>query len=312
MKSSQWAIGNRQWSPCFQRVFLLVCLLTFTNFLFAQKISTILSKDKIIIGEQISVVIKIDDVAANQVQQDFNFPDTVNHLEILSDSVDSDGPAYIHTLTITSFDSGYWQFPSYEVILSGGQRLVSEPLNIAVLPVDVSNLADYHDIKDILDVKAGNNWWIVSGIVLLGLLSLFVFLWFVTNKSKSGETILQSGDLTQLYSALIKKIQTLEKNDLSDRASVVYLYKELSQSIRLFIDAAYRQNTLHLTSGEHMLKMKGKFPDAGSENNYFQLLRLADAVKFAKYIPPADETRSEFPLLYSIIEQVYQQNKSAN
>lgn len=312
MNSRQCAIGNRLWWPSFQKVILLFCLLALTDLLFAQKISTIINRDKIVLGEQITVTIKIDGINANQVQADFNFPDTVNHLEILSDSIDADGPAFIHTLTITSFDSGYWQFPSYDIILSGGRKLASEPLDITVLPVDVSNLADYHDIKDILNVKAENNWWIVTGIVLLALISLFAFLWFVTNKAPSTQAIPTSTDLTVLYTALVKKIQTHETNDLQDPVSVMAFYKEISQSARLFVDAAYQQNTLHLTSGEHMLRMKGRLPDGDTEKNYFQFLRLADAVKFAKYTPPADETKPVFGVLYSIIERVYQQNKPAN
>jgi hypothetical protein len=93
---------------------------------------------------------------------------------------------------------------------------------------------------------------------------------------------------------------------------VVNLFKEVSQSSRSFIDAAYQKNNTHLTTGEYMLQLKGKLPDAETENNYFQFLRLADAVKFAKYIPPGTETKEIFPMLRRVIEQVYHQNKPGN
>jgi hypothetical protein len=177
----EWSMVNGQWLHHFHRVIIISCLLLFSNVLWCQKVSTILSKDKIVIGEQITLKIEVEGVAGNSVVKDFSFPDTVNHIEILSDSIDSDGPSYIHTLTLTSFDSGFWQFPSFELLLADNRKVITEPLNISVLPVDVSNMADYHDIKDILDIKAENNWWIIASVVALGLLSLFAFLWFVTS-----------------------------------------------------------------------------------------------------------------------------------
>jgi hypothetical protein len=309
MRERQSAMVNSQWLALLLRVFIVACLLISTNYLSAQKLSTIISKEKIVIGEQITLKISVEGVTAKDVQQDFSFPDTLNHLEILSDSVDGDGPDYIHTLTITSFDSGYWQFPSFELLLSGNRKVTSEAVNITVLPVDISDMADYHDIKDILETETGNNWWIVAAIVLLGMLSLFAFLWFVTNKAEDPEKSIPPPDLSGLYDRLVKRLKELENSDVSGKGAIVNLFRETTQDTRSFVDAAYRQQTTHLTTGEYMLKTKNKFPGIATANDYFQFLRLADAVKFAKYIPPAVEITSVFPVLRKTIEEVYQQNK---
>lgn len=305
-----WSIVNSQWSILLQRVLLIAGLLVFWNDSVSQKISTILSKDKIVLGEQVTLKIQVEGITSKDVQQDFVFPDTVNHIEILTDSIDGDGPDFIHTLTLTSFDSGYWQFPSYEILLSGNRNLVSQAVDITVLPVDISNMADYHDIKDILDPQSENNWWIIASIVALALLSLFAFLWFITNKVQH-QPITETTDLEKLYNAFLKKIHVLENTDVSERTVLTNMFKELTQATRHFIDAAYQKNTTHQTTGEYILQYKGKLPDVETENNYFQFLRLADAVKFAKYIPPGDESRSVFPMLKKLIEQVYQTKKQA-
>jgi hypothetical protein len=305
----QWLMVNRQRLTLFRRVLIIACLLICTSISFSQKISTILDKDKIVIGEQINLKIVIEGIDENAVQKDFNFPDTINHLEILSDSIESEGSSYIHTLTITSFDSGYWQFPSFELLLSDNRKLVTQAVDITVLPADISDMGDYHDIKDILENPVANNWWIVAAIVLVGLLSLFAFLWFVTNKVQEQQEVAVT-DLATLYHKVTKEISRLEAADIASPVSMLNVFKETTQITRAFIDTAYQFNTAHLTSGEYMLKMKGKLPDAETENNFFQFLRLADAVKFAKYAPPVDEVRSIFPMLRKVTEQVYGQNKS--
>ena len=85
----------------YKRVLLVLCMQLFVLCSFSQKISTIISKEKIVIGEQLTLRIEVEGITSNDVQQDFSFPDTVHHLEILSDSIDGNGPDFIHTLTIT-------------------------------------------------------------------------------------------------------------------------------------------------------------------------------------------------------------------
>lgn len=308
----QWSMVNGEWS----RLSIVLVLLSFAfnvSKLSAQQVSTLLSKDKIVLGEQIFLQIKVEGITKASIKQDFPFPDSVNHIEILSDTVQTiNSSTLIYELSLTSFDSGYWQLPVFEMVLHDNRKLATEPLGITVMPVDVSTLADYHDIKDILEVNPENNWWIIAVIIVLALISLFAFLWFHNNKPADKETALPVANIDVLYNHLIQEISELEKKDFTEKTSVVNIYKESSNAIRTFIDKVYQQNTLHLTTGEYMLKIKGKLPDAATENTYFQFLRLSDAVKFAKYLPPVEETKAIFPALRNIAEELYQQNKAKN
>ena len=309
MVSRHWSMVNGECPPLRRIVTLLCCLTLLSTVSFSQKVTTLLSKDKIVIGEQVTLRIEIQGVSADEVLQDFKFPDSVNHIEILADSIDGAGSAFVHTLTLTSFDSGYWQFPAYELTLANNTKLESQPVDISVLPVDVSNLEDYHDIKDILDVDAANNWWIIAAIVALGLLSLFALLWVVTNNAPAQQEIAPKSDLAGLYDQLVRRLVILEGESKAGNISNAEVYKETTHLSRSFTDTAYAVQTAHLTTGEYMLRMKGNLPDAETETGYFQFLRLADAVKFARYEPPADETNRIFTVLKTMAEQVLQQNK---
>lgn len=301
------SIVNRQWAM----MWALLCCCFITATAFSQKVSTLISKDKIVLGEQLFVKIRIEGITPAQVQQDFSFPDTLNHLEIISDSIEeADNSTIIHTLRITSFDSGYWELPSFKMVLTDQRILSTQPVNITVMPVDISDMQDYHEIKDIIEVTPENNWWIIASIVALALISLFSMLWFMNGKASIPEaTKVTAAGLQQLYNSTIQQLDSLQPTDITRREEVIRLFAETAQLVRNFIDASHQQDTTHLTTGEYMLKEKGKLPDADTETSYFQFLRLADAVKFAKYFPPVEETNAIFPILRNVVTEVFHQVK---
>jgi hypothetical protein len=307
---NRWAMDNGQWAI----LLMLLCFCNVSTVGLSQKVSTLLSKDKIVLGEQITLQVKVEGITKGDIQQDFSFPDTVNHIEILKDSVeDINSSTILHTLTLTSFDSGYWQLPSFKLLLTDQRTLTSDSLRITVLPVDVSGMQDYHDIKDILEVQPENNWWVIASIILLGLVSLFSLLWFMNYKPVAApEKIISPSDLQKLYTDLLKRIAELETSEVTTKAAVTSVFDEASRSTRNFIDKVYRQDTASLTTGEFMLNQKEKLSNTETGNNFFQFLRLADAVKFAKYLPPAEETKAVFPVLRNVITEVYEKTKKVS
>jgi hypothetical protein len=298
---------NGQWSMA---MILISCLLMSFS-AFSQKVSTLVSKEKIVLGEQLFVKIKLEGITQGQVQEDFRFPDTVNHLEILADSVEQlNSSTFEHTLTVTSFDSGTWQLPAFSMMLTDKRVLSSNPVTISVLPVDVSNMEDYHDIKDILEVNPKNNWWIICSIILIAIISLFGILWFMNNrKAEVEQKPIEASTLQELFSKTLQQLSELEAYDLSSKQNIIHVFSSSSDMVRSFIDKARGDNTAHLTTGEYMTKQKSRLPNGEIENSFFQFLRLSDAVKFAKYSPPAEETKTIFPMLKSLVTSVYQQTK---
>ena len=120
--------------------------------LYGQKISANVNRTRIFIGEQIILKLSVEQTQPGI--QWFQFPDTLNHLEIVTrskiDTVSAGGFLnFSQTVSITSFDSGRWQFPALAV---AGINQITMPINIDVVPVDVSKKKDYNDIKDIEEV----------------------------------------------------------------------------------------------------------------------------------------------------------------
>ncbi len=291
-------------------VFVLLSLLFYASS-FTQKTSTLIDRDKILIGEQVNVKIKIDDIPQGvNIIQDIRLPDTINHLEILSHTIDTvsvSGRAnYIHNLVITSFDSGYWQLPAFELVFDNGKRLTSEALNITVLSVDVSNLQDFHDIKDILEVPLENNWYIISALVGVFIFSLFAVLWFVQKRKNDTVQNIRPGTLSDMYKDLIQLIDDYQRSGIYDPVSVKKVYHKSSHATRSFLDALWSANTNHFTTSEYMINVKSNISSTDEQTRYFQFLRLADAVKFARYLPSAEESKEVLERLQNFITLQYE------
>ncbi len=301
--NSQSAIVNGQWSGNIPQVFNFLrftfftfCFLFFAISSFSQTVSASLDRNKILIGEQVTLQLKADiDEADYSLVSWYNFPDTINHIEVVNrssiDTIETSGTiSFVQTLTLTSFDSGLWQLPQLQIILqnkSGKQlTLKADSLSLQILPVDVSNLKDYHDIKSIIQVQAQDNWWMYAAIALAAiiLIALIVWLWLKKRKKKIipvKKSVIKGSALDWA----MEQLDLLQKENYPAKDQTKIFYTRLDEIYRTYIDEQINAGVLQMTSDELMIRMKVYLSKENIRTKFFQLLRLADAVKFAKYLP---------------------------
>jgi hypothetical protein len=281
---------------------------------FAQVVKAEVDRDKILIGEQIKLKLTLQ--TSRRVPTWFQFPDSVNHLLIINRSkIDTvlNGPFtnYYQTITITSFDSGRWEFPSLSI---ASINKPTNPVGIDVLPVDVSKLQDYHDIKEIEEVKQENDKTIIAIIVALTLVSIIICYILLKRKKaiKTSRPVLK-GDLTPLQWALLE-LDKLQQQSLYRNGQVKKHYSDLTNISRKFFDMQLHQQVLHYTTDEWMIKLQSLPVAPDSKTSFIQLLRLADTVKFAKYVPPADEGEKSIETTRLMLQKLaqLQENPHAN
>ena len=310
---SQWVIINSQWKR--------ILLLAFTFYIslctsFAQKITATVDRDKILIGEQITLTVQAEDMdATKSLYQWFNVADTFNHFEIVHrsaiDTVKIDNDIkYIQKITLTSFDSGYWQIPKLTIALTNHQQISSDIINITVLPVDVSGLKDYHDIKDIIEVEKETNWLLIglitAGAMMAAALIYLLIRYFKRRKSSTPKPIKNRG-LKEAMAALEK----LEHKNLIQLNQHKLFFTELILICKDFTDSVLQLNSIDKTTDEYMLQLKNKITNETVETKYFQLLRLSDAIKFAKLIPATNECSNAITVAKDFIQQAYQNKFNA-
>ncbi len=294
-------------------IFLLFSLIIFSTQspVFSQVVKAEVNRHKILIGEQIKLKLTLQ--SERRIPKWFQFPDSINHLLILNrtkiDTVlNGRFTNYHQTLTITSFDSGRWEFPSLAV---AAINKATNPVMIDVMPVDVSKLQDYHDIKEIEEVKQENNTTIIAIIAAITLLSIAMIYWFIRKKKKINVLSPIKNNLSPLQWALAE-LDKLHQQQLYKNGLVKKHYSELTNITRNFFHLFLHQPSLQQTTDEWMVSLQSLPVNNESKTSFIQLLRLADAVKFAKYLPPADENERSIETTRSMLHTVAQMQQNVH
>jgi hypothetical protein len=322
MRKSQWSMVNGQWSirgiaKCVLLLFTFHLSLLTLN---AQSVSASLDRDKILLGEQVTLQFNVGNVS-NLTSFVASWPqikDTLFHTEILKRSaIDTitvnDVNAYHQSFTLTCFDSGRWQLGPFVFVIQdkvSGKKinLATQPVFLTVLPVNVSSLQDYHPIKDIIDVQTTFNWKpvIIIAAIILAVLIGFIIIKKRRKKIAAKPKIILKG--TPLERAL-EKLSALEKQPLSSATEIKKFHSETDFIIRQYFEEMMQVKALQLTSTELFSRLSVYMQNKQLRNSFQQLFELNASVKFAKYLP--DPTTSK-ATLKEIINSLQQIDQSVN
>ncbi|MGI8950132.1 MAG: BatD family protein [Chitinophagaceae bacterium] len=282
----------------------------------AQTVSATLDRDKILIGEQVTLTLKLENVnAPASINTWFNLPDTINHIEVIKreniDTINLDGSnSFIQKITLTSFDSGKWQLPVLQIAMKDSvaklKVLKATPISLEVLPVDVSGMNRYHDIKDIIEVKAQNNLWQIIAIIFGSVLIIVFFIWWFLKRRKKKidqpKMVVQSS----LYELTIKKLDELQKENLPAKNQTKLFYTRLDDICRNYFDKQLNIGAAHSTTDEMMIRLKDYLQPENIRTEFYQLLRLTAAVKFAKYLSDETQNNEAIFIAKKTIQQLHQ------
>ena len=281
----------------------------------AQSVSASIDRDKILLGEQVTLKISLNRIDENNffVATWPPINDTINHTEIVKraviDTINVAGNfTYQQNFVITSFDSGRWQLGPFNFIIqekSSGKKiqLQTTPLYLTVLPVDVSSLKEYHPIKDIIDVQTGFNWRPVIIAALLVLLIAIIALIIIKRKKKPVPQAKPELKGTPLERAL-EKLNALQQQSLSSTAAVKKFHSDMDDATRQYIEEVTNIKALHLTAGELLPRLKFYMQDITERNNFSRIFDLNASVKFARYLPGETESKSTLQEVIRIIKDI--------
>jgi len=306
----------------FVRIFFSKPIVLFTGFLFfivsayTQSASSTIDRNKILLGEQVNLQLKAEDINTRMffLQDWFNIPDSVSHIQVIKrsaiDTINVGGvTTFTQTLTITSFDSGKWKLGPLQLIMqdrtTGNQTVLqTDSVVLEVLPVDVSNMQNYHDVKDILDVEVKPNYWLYVAIAASAIV-LIILIWLMVKDSKKKKVELPKPAYkgTPLEHAL-QQIKELEGEDLPAKQQVKLFYTRLSEILRNYFNDRFNVHSSHATSDELMVLLSVYLQDEKYRTEFYQLLRLSDAVKFAKYIPSTEQNEKAVKTAIETLQHV--------
>lgn len=304
------------------RRFLLFYFLLFTSLLHAQTISASLDRDKIVIGEQVTLKLQASGITADYVLEGWpQLSDTLNHTEIVKrsdvDTFTVNGViTYQQTFTITSFDSGKWQLGPFILLLHNKSnnkqnKFSSQTLFLSVLSVDVSGMKDYHPMKDIVDVEVKYNWWIPVGIAAGALLFLFLLFIIIKKLRKQKPAARYSLQGTALERAL-QKLNYLHEQTLNSNEDIKSFHTNIDTVCREYFSEEIGMNAMQITTTEIMQRIGVYLQQPVLKKQLQQVMYMNNAVKFAKFFPAQQESMDLLQQTILSLKQIDEQIKQAN
>jgi hypothetical protein len=269
------------------------------------------NRSRILLGEQLELTLKLEMLSGGRMTQWPQLPDSLNHFEVLKrggiDSILSGNKmTYTQSLTLTSFDSGHWVLPAVS-FMAGNISLKSDSLAI-----DVTNVVlkgnDYNDIKEIIEVQEpGFDWkkWLpyVFGILLL----LALFLYWVKNRKKE-PVIEKPVSRSTAYEEAMAELKKLKAEQLPEKGEIKHFYSRLYDIYRIYLGRYSGTKLLQSTTDDLLVIMKETLPSAGF-SRIAEVLRIADAVKFAKYPSSVPESANSWETIFGSVEDLNRQKK---
>jgi len=260
-------------------------------------------KNAILIGGQFNYKIEASFPIHSYKVQFPSLPDSFNHFEVVKkgnvQTVESNGILNCsQVITFTSFDSGLNTFPPLPMIFHPSQkdktiRLFTDSLLINVTFSPLDSVKTFHDIKSIIEVK--DEWplwmWIALGLSII-LLIVLLYSLIRNSRRKKPKTIFAS-KLSPIGEAR-QSLKELESQQLLSKGEVKQFHTRLAEIFKRYISRKTNSNLLNLTTGEVLINLSALITYKEIISITANNLRMADAVKFAKFIPGNHESNEAF------------------
>ncbi len=284
----------------FYRIILSFFLFIVADNVVAQggdEIKATVNKNRILIGEPLELTVEVDLHPTSGLR--LIQIDSITHFELLEKPV-LDSSSYNESIRfkavykITSFDSGHWIIPSF--VLSPGVMTDSIPIDVVFSEFDPNQ--DYHDIKDIIEVKSSKKkqWWLYA--VGGGLILLLVLIYFLRKKKPLPAP--QIVTKINPYEEAMKELGLLQQS----KPGAKEFHSRLTGIFRLYIYQKKGILSLQKTTDDLVLQLKSLNISKEQFDKLAQSLRLSDFVKFAKYNSTGEDDSNCFNTISETINQI--------
>ena len=207
-------------------------------------------------------------------------------------------------LIIQSFDSGMWIIKPIPYVVNGDTAYCNQ-LTLKVLPVDVSQMEDVHDIKPVETVPFNlldwlpDYWW----AWLLGILLIAGGIWAYHKYYKKGVNPLKpSRKRLPPYEEAMINLQNLKAAQLWQQGQEKEYFTGLTDILRVYIDRRFDINAVEMTSSQIIETLKKNDETRAVNEQLGMILEIADIVKFANARPLADDNEVAYQRAVNFVE----------
>jgi hypothetical protein len=280
--------------------FVFAILLCNTVFAQAPTLQTLVDSNEILIGGQFHLKLTTTFSANEYATKWVVIPDSLPHFEVVatakSDSINTyNGITTLsQTFTLTSFDSGKWNLPVFRIDFRRLKDHAKIGLFTDSLPVTVSfSVADtttaLKDIKSVYQVSVDYpvGYWVVGGLILLLIIGLCFWAY---RYWKNKPTAVSPVSKLAAFEQAIKALEALNQYHLSAPEQVKIYHTQLVDILKKYLSATTNTNHFNKSSSDILMLLKSYALDKEGIGKVATSLRCSDAVKFAKYLPLAEDS----------------------
>lgn len=274
------------------------------------------ASDSVLIGDRFELVVEI----SKDVMQVVEFPSFDNgtigeKMEIVSesavDTLSHDGRTMVlgKRYTLTCFEAGDYRMEPYPALYLDKNVVdtvwAGDSLRIVVNTFDIDTLSQQiYDIK--LPMNTPLRFGEFGGYLLWGILALagiaaaVYFLRRYYLRRKGAAPTVRISDESPHVTA-IKRLEQLHAMKLWQSGKLKQYYTGLTDILREYIESRYGIPAMEMTSSEIMASLEG-YLDKAHCAKLSEVLLAADPVKFAKYVPDAEQNEKAYNSAYYFVE----------
>ena len=283
---------------------LLVCLLAGMLVCKAQYLTLSTDRKDILLGEQFTLTIKLTSSPGKVISGWPLVPDSINHLEVISrGTIDSTREGnkiiYSQAMVMTGFDSGHWVIPPMGVNVDG-KEVTSTSADINVQSIKLEG-SEYNDVKEIIEVPPPGPEWKSILLYAFGILLLLLLLYFWWRNRKRKPVVVKPVSKGTAYEQAMKALEALRKEQLVEKGEMKKFYSGLYDIFREYGSALSGSSLMQSTTDDVLISMKGSL-EGSSFSKLAEVLRISDAVKFAKYGSSKEEASESFTVVKESID----------
>ncbi len=274
---------------------------------YSQKAIASIDTTSILLGEQIQLKLNVTLPSTAIVFWPGFTDSTFAPVEIIAasrvDTIETSRKNYLQykqLLTITSFDSGYHTIPPIPVeyqMKGDTQRYVAitDSLLLHVRTVEVDTTKAIRDIKGNLEapITLAELWPFFGALAIIGLIAGFI--WYYLWRRKMKKPLFPVIRKIQLppWKIAFETLDNIESRKLWQNGKYKEYHTEVTDVLRVYLETQFKIPAMEMISSEIMESFERDEQLKPLQGKIWQILQIADLVKFAKEVPtPAENTQS--------------------
>lgn len=284
----------------------------------AQSLSTTIDRKDILIGEPIHYSLKFV-LPGNNFKAQFLVPDSITHFEIMAsrskDTLQGGSLIVRQDLKLTSWDSGRWYIPKLpiKVMPANGTSpytAYTDEIEVNVGYAQEDSTGQLRDIKSVIHVPYVDRSWLLLALGLIVALAIIGFLiWYFVKNKKSAPPLYHSS--LSPYDEAIKDLEALKKLNLQQPDDIKKFHSSITDIFKKYFSRKRQKNYMNQTTGDILVSMKAEGSPTETIATLAESLRYSDAVKFAKYLPEANDSLYSIQRMKKAIGFIEEQSKKA-